>query len=367
MKKILFVLLFFATSAFAVTNKTAYVNTDCANSGDGTASSCAASPGGAGAYNTLDAAIYAEETANADLVSSDINLTIDCRGATADGPIDAIGTRFTTDATRFLTIQGDFAGTAIDTSAYRIYGAYYACIRPGGAKLHVKNIQCISTHDGEGGMGMWITQGCGVECYFDKCLFSHVGTSTNSANKGVLAYDMDTGGKLIITNSIFYGFYSTIIRVYLVEGFELYLANLTLDGSQANENIYVTANGTSDVFSARNIVSVNAYQEDWYTSGSFATTDWSNIATDDGTSPEAGRRNLTITFADTHDYAIDGETDLIDQGTDLSSDTDIPFNDDIEGDTRSGTWDIGADEYVTGSSYRTSLAGNFQMLSGGLQ
>jgi hypothetical protein len=33
-------------------------------------------------------------------------------------------------------------------------------------------------------------------------------------------------------------------------------------------------------------------------------------------------------------------------GTDLSSDEDYPFDDDIDGETRSGSWDIGFDEYV---------------------
>jgi hypothetical protein len=34
------------------------------------------------------------------------------------------------------------------------------------------------------------------------------------------------------------------------------------------------------------------------------------------------------------------------KGTDLSGDSYLPFSDDIDGQTRSGTWDIGADEYV---------------------
>lgn len=36
----------------------------------------------------------------------------------------------------------------------------------------------------------------------------------------------------------------------------------------------------------------------------------------------------------------------IDKGTDLSGDGTFAFDDDIDGDTRSGTWDIGFDEYV---------------------
>lgn len=41
-----------------------------------------------------------------------------------------------------------------------------------------------------------------------------------------------------------------------------------------------------------------------------------------------------------------GDTTAKDQGTDLSGDGVFAFDDDIDGETRSGTWDIGFDEYV---------------------
>jgi hypothetical protein len=62
----------------------------------------------------------------------------------------------------------------------------------------------------------------------------------------------------------------------------------------------------------------------------------------------------TPTFVDSanDDFHIDAaDTDLKDQGTDLSADPDTVgapwtgFDDDIDEDTRSGTWDIGFDEY----------------------
>lgn len=55
-------------------------------------------------------------------------------------------------------------------------------------------------------------------------------------------------------------------------------------------------------------------------------------------------------FADTTkadpDLHLKSGSVCIDSGVDLSSDPDLPFSDDIDGDTRTGTWDIGADEYV---------------------
>lgn len=38
--------------------------------------------------------------------------------------------------------------------------------------------------------------------------------------------------------------------------------------------------------------------------------------------------------------------DAVDVGTDLSADANLPFDDDIDGETRSGAWDVGADEIV---------------------
>jgi hypothetical protein len=44
------------------------------------------------------------------------------------------------------------------------------------------------------------------------------------------------------------------------------------------------------------------------------------------------------------------DTAAKDAGVNLSGDVNLPFNTDIDGQTRSGTWDIGADEYVVSLS-----------------
>lgn len=47
------------------------------------------------------------------------------------------------------------------------------------------------------------------------------------------------------------------------------------------------------------------------------------------------------------DFHLDSsDTIAIDKGTDLSSDTYLPMWDDIDGDERGATWDVGADEYI---------------------
>jgi len=69
--------------------------------------------------------------------------------------------------------------------------------------------------------------------------------------------------------------------------------------------------------------------------------------------------NRTFTFVDeaNDDFhlASTDDTGAKDYGTDLSSDPNLSFNDDIDGDTRSGTWDIGADERIESTYLKGDL------------
>jgi len=78
-------------------------------------------------------------------------------------------------------------------------------------------------------------------------------------------------------------------------------------------------------------------------------------ATSDATADDwlgAGSRiNQTFTYedSDNDDYHLaSDDAGAKGYGTDLSSDSDYPFDDDIDGETRSA-WDIGADEYSAGA------------------
>ncbi|MCD6085822.1 hypothetical protein J7J41_02410 [bacterium] len=80
--------------------------------------------------------------------------------------------------------------------------------------------------------------------------------------------------------------------------------------------------------------------------GTFSSNSVNNISEDD-TSPNADYRNKAVSFIDkaNDDFHL-APNDICakDSGIDLSPDPDLSFTDDIDGDTRSGTWDIGADE-----------------------
>jgi hypothetical protein len=81
------------------------------------------------------------------------------------------------------------------------------------------------------------------------------------------------------------------------------------------------------------------------------------------TAPGANSKNAaTVTFVDSANldlHLATGDAGAKDSGTDLSADANYPFAFDIDGTTRAGTWDIGADEYVAAGG-DTALAGIIQ-------
>lgn len=78
------------------------------------------------------------------------------------------------------------------------------------------------------------------------------------------------------------------------------------------------------------------------------TTNWFGTWTKTTCTDEDG---VVFVNTATDDYHLDStDTAAKDQGTDLSADATYAFDDDIDGDTRSGSWDIGFDENLSAGS-----------------
>jgi len=95
--------------------------------------------------------------------------------------------------------------------------------------------------------------------------------------------------------------------------------------------------------------------------GSFDTIDYCASDDGDGGTTAVVPSDWSSVFVDytNGDFHLKStDTDLKDAGTDLSSEG---FSDDIDGDTRSGTWDIGADEYVSGGYTLNAESGIFSL------
>ena len=90
------------------------------------------------------------------------------------------------------------------------------------------------------------------------------------------------------------------------------------------------------------------------------TTTWNGTITKTTCADTATVPYDTTTFvnvtADSQDYHLVLGSGLIDVGTDTSGDAaPLNFTDDIDGVARTGTWDIGADEYVSVTAIKTIL------------
>ncbi len=91
-----------------------------------------------------------------------------------------------------------------------------------------------------------------------------------------------------------------------------------------------------------------------------------NDASADDFGGTGNRINQTFTFVDSanDDFHLDGtDAGAKEFGTDLSADADIPFSDDIDGQTRGATWDIGADQVTfSGNNFTlTAAQGSFTL------
>ena len=120
-----------------------------------------------------------------------------------------------------------------------------------------------------------------------------------------------------------------------------YIYNNTCVGSS-----YGITVSTGTVYAKNNICYDN---DDGATNGTFHedsdynATDAASI----GTGGAHDQTEQTFTFTGGDDYHLQsGDAGAKDLGVDLSGDGGLAFSNDIDDESRSGTWDIGADEYV---------------------
>lgn len=170
--------------------------------------------------------------------------------------------------------------------------------------------------------------------------------STGSVNNGI---GMDIGvasGSVVKTwNNIIYdftrsGYYSASIK-FNASGSTLYAYNNTLYGG------YINLDAVAGTVIAKNNIAQGSQSNDY--NGTFTSSNY-NISGDATSTGGANDKiNTTVSFVDltNRDFHLAAsDTAAKDAGTDLSGDANLAFSDDIDSQTRTGTWDIGADEYV---------------------
>lgn len=369
MKKvfILIIFLLFASNVEAVTAVNKYVNTDCANNGDGTANTCAASPGAAGAYKTLQQAIDDIVADTPNFVTSDVAITIRCKGATADagtGSIDAAATidGFTLDATRNLVILSD-AGDRHDgkwnTSKYRLVGSFYSGV------VYILDpfvtlawLQIEQTRTGAApstfgnGVQVEVSGTSGFVAFYQNIL-RYTGDYTNQEAEAINDLNFETSGiDKTFVNNIFYD-WKKGLEFRPLGNEDIVAYNNTCYSNQAGECYTVRGSAAGSVtITAKNNLA-NGTNTGWdvdVTAG--GTWTHNNNLSEDTTSPDNTYDSKVITFVNeaTRDLHLDAaDTNATDDGADLSA-ASPNLTIDIDNDTRVAPWDIGADEKVGGAA-----------------
>jgi hypothetical protein len=154
-------------------------------------------------------------------------------------------------------------------------------------------------------------------------------------------------GVVKVWNNIIYDWGSGFTQDYINSGGITLYNNTIVDSVVYGVNV---GGDNAGVYRLANnlIQGVNTnYNIDGGTTLDYSATNLSQ----DATSPEVALRSKTVSFEDAagKDFHLaSDDTNAMDQGTDLSGDSNLSFSDDVDGGTRSGTWDIGADEYAAG-------------------
>lgn len=338
--------------------------------------------GGAGYDYTSLAAAIAGEARN--LVTADEQLTIKCRctGGTADGEVTIDG--FTTDATRYVKIWTDpsesyrwcDAGRGADRRKYPSSGNYYriegtatsgSIISNRDDLVHLVGLAVKLTLP-SGTARAVTTYLIGSTTYIDKCYILGDCTGTGGA---VGYYDYSHDSYHYITNTVITGFKSQsnttdqhFVGVSCGYG-SVYVYNCTI--CDCGWAVWATSNSDTvdvvncaifnnfgDVYSTYvDLVDYNATDQSagthnvrWLN----GSTDWDNVFTDYANG-DFSLKNFT------------GTGKIIGMGTDNPGSG--LYSDDILGNARTSTWDIGAFEYVSAgpTPIAKNLTDSWELLS----
>lgn len=348
MRRLLALLLLLASQAEAQTVVNRFLNFSCANNGDGTAATCAASAGAAGAYNDASSAFDDLNTDFPNLVSSNVQIDLSCDDngtpATGEGEINVQGTTSSTQYTRWFAATG---------KRCRVSGGFgNGLLKVTSNHFRLENIELTNTqNDANAARGIYFQPSTPGEIRITGNIikYSPTGTPTTSAtNAGIYCAGGSCAQTLIIANNIISGFrkFQIFVDSIFVTTQKTIIYNNTLVGG-ADECVQLDGQGSSDSLYFKNNV-LDCTGTDYNTGYTWTTTAFGNNITGDASSPDgASYQNKTCTYVGSGDYHLGaGDTVCKDAGADLSADAQYAFSIDIDRETRSAPWDISADELV---------------------
>ena len=312
-----------------------YVDPDATGLGNGTSWT--------DAYTSMNAWEAAEQV---DLVTAGDWHHVYTRASSSTADTTNVGIDgWTTDSTHYVKVEGydDFGGKW-DSTKYRLDTSsnYSQSLAANESFTEIENLQIRNT--GTSDCAAINLYACDTPL-INKCIVR--GGSTAGIK-------IITAGTTKIVNTIVYGsggsgiLKTTDSASIGTNGHFIYNCTINSNGTYGIEdaseyryltikNCYAGNNSTADYGGAGSTAMyfTTSYSSD----GSLSTT----IAAY-STSSGAYFTNLT---SGSEDFHIGSSSALVDNGTDLSSDSDYAFSDDIDGDTRTAPWDVGVDEYVS--------------------
>jgi len=272
-------------------------------------------------------------------------------GVTIDGS--------TTDPTRYLQITVDpsarHAGVWDSTKfRIRITGATASCVGALDEHVRVSGLQLdVACSNNYGAQGVWVYLAGGSradeEIQIDGCLMRgtyYSGSGEPGSNAfGVHAQSGGAGCTVKVSNCIAYdmrgpgttggrGFFNYAVTAGRIYNCTAYNCNI---GFRNGWNPCIAKNCLAQ-----------ACTDGFFSSAAWAagtTNNASDIASDaPGTTTYTG--TATFVNAAAKNFHLAADDFSIDYGVNLSADAFYPITTDIDDQTRSGTWDIGADEYI---------------------
>ena len=292
-------------------------------------------------YTSLQAAITAEKAIRSDLVARDEVLKLICINSAGSPDIIALiaSGDFITDATRKIVIEGDNTTGIFNTAKYHIIAnSGETGLTIVNCNVTVKNIQVKSSGFQN------INQSGNYQCEF-------VGNVLIGGGADALSF---TTRNAYVFNNVIYNAAGAGIRVQSGD-YNVFLYNNTV----YNCGIGINFNFATDNTAINNLLINNS--QDYYNNIPGATFYSAANITSDTTSPDgASYQSISVNFTDAAngDFRLLAGSPGIDQGVDLSSDPNYPFNTDIIGTLRpqGAAWDIGAFEYVDPFVYQDLTA-----------